>query len=639
MPVARLDRHRGADGAVDVAEPLLDPLLLARLRCRERGDPLGALARVMEIRQRSARLGRVGLDDIGKRGGRNVGQRAQGQAIADRAVAGNQVERAAAGLPFLTAPAMRVRLCLPALDRQHVSGRLGQTARENAGDPVALLRVLELGVLRRDVRRQVRLFHDPLGRVFVGRRDVVGGDAELGGDRAEQRLRLLARSPGFDTLNRDAFWVLPDRLAVAAPIERKGPARQGLAGIPFALPVMQEPARREAVAQAPNEAVGERALGRADGVGVPLARFEIIDRDEGRLAAHGEPDVVGDQLPVDLLAESVERFPGLFRIGLGDARMLGDPLDAHVELEIDVGETREARDRRGVAIVRRRGERNMAFPREEARGWIEPDPAGARKIDLGPSVEVGEVAVGARRTVQGDEIRLELDQIAGHEAGGEAEIAEDLDQEPARIAARAGRVLQRLLRALHPRLHANEIFDLARKAAVEINHEIDGSLGRPVDSVQKRLEARPRRLRRAIDDEVGPQVFAVFERPNLRALLNEKVERVVDRHVGDDVDFDLQFVDQFGEDVAGEPVAVGVLLVVHEMVGRRHFQGMRDDPGPAVRRGPEADDLRAERDRPVIFIVCQVMDGGSDRHGPTGAVWGGMEDPFTICCAAQSPRL
>jgi hypothetical protein len=43
---------------------------------------------------------------------------------------------------------------------------------------------------------------------------------------------------------------------------------------------------------------------------------------------------------------------------------------------------------------------------------------------------------------------------------------------------------------------------------------------------------------------------------------------------------------------------------------------MRDDPGPAVRRGPEADDLRAERNRPVIFIVCQVMDGGSDRHGP-----------------------
>ena len=41
-PVARLDRDRGADGAVDVAEPLLDALLLARLRGGERGDALGA---------------------------------------------------------------------------------------------------------------------------------------------------------------------------------------------------------------------------------------------------------------------------------------------------------------------------------------------------------------------------------------------------------------------------------------------------------------------------------------------------------------------------------------------------------------------------------------------------------------------
>ena len=42
-PVARLDGDRGADRAVDVAEPLLDPLLPARFRRGERGDLLGAL--------------------------------------------------------------------------------------------------------------------------------------------------------------------------------------------------------------------------------------------------------------------------------------------------------------------------------------------------------------------------------------------------------------------------------------------------------------------------------------------------------------------------------------------------------------------------------------------------------------------
>ena len=125
-----------------------------------------------------------------------------------------------------------------------------------------------------------------------------------------------------------------------------------------------------------------------------------------------------------------------------------------------------------------------------------------------------------------------------------------------------------------------------RQAAVEIDHEIDGAFRRPVDPVQKCLETRPDRLGRAVDDEIGPQVLAIFERPNLRAFLDEEVERIVDRHVGDDVDFDLQLADRLGKDVAGEPVAVRVLLVVHEMVGGRNFQRMRDDPGAAVRRGP-----------------------------------------------------
>ena len=172
-----------------------------------------------------------------------------------------------------------------------------------------------------------------------------------------------------------------------------------------------------------------------------------------------------------------------------------DPLDPHVEVEIDIGETREARDRRGVAIVRRRGERNVAFAGQQARGRIEPDPAGAGQIDLGPGVEIGEVVVGAGRPVERDEIGLELDEIAGHEPRGQAQMAEDLHQKPARIAARARTALECLLRGLHPRLHADEILNLARKAAVEIDHEIDGALGRPIDPVSGRPEAAVPRAR------------------------------------------------------------------------------------------------------------------------------------------------
>ena len=216
---------------------------LARLRRGERGDPLSALPGDVEIRQGRARLGRIGLDDIGEGRGRNIGQRAERQAVADRTVAGNEMQHAAARLPFFAAPARSVGLRLPALDRQHVSGWLVEAARKNEGDAVALLGILQFGVLRRDVRGEIGLLHDPLGRVFVGRRNISGLKAECRRDLAEQRLRLLVACAALLSLRRDELGVQPDRLAVAPPVKRKGPARQGFARIPFALPVMQESAR------------------------------------------------------------------------------------------------------------------------------------------------------------------------------------------------------------------------------------------------------------------------------------------------------------------------------------------------------------------------------------------------------------
>ena len=145
-PVARFDADRRADRAVDVAEALLDPLLsrLRRLGRGERGDLLGAAPQRLRFRQRRPRLCRIGVEDIGKGRRRNVGQRAKRQAIADRAVAGHEKERAAPRLPLLAAPVGPRRLRLPALNRQHIAGRLGQPAREDPGEAQPLLRILEL---------------------------------------------------------------------------------------------------------------------------------------------------------------------------------------------------------------------------------------------------------------------------------------------------------------------------------------------------------------------------------------------------------------------------------------------------------------------------------------------------------------
>ena len=66
--------------------------------------------------------------------------------------------------------------------------------------------------------------------------------------------------------------------------------------------------------------------------------------------------------------------------------------------------------------MRRARERDVALAGEQARRRIEPDPAGAGQVHLGPRVQVGEVALGARRAVERLHVGDELDQIAGNEA-------------------------------------------------------------------------------------------------------------------------------------------------------------------------------------------------------------------------------
>ena len=98
-----------------------------------------------------------------------------------------------------------------------------------------------------DIGRQRGFLLQPCDWIFVGRQHEFGVDTELCAMASAKRsapaivgvarvLRSCAISVG----------ILPDRHAVLAPIEAERPARQAFAGIPFALAVMQQAARREA---------------------------------------------------------------------------------------------------------------------------------------------------------------------------------------------------------------------------------------------------------------------------------------------------------------------------------------------------------------------------------------------------------
>ena len=95
------------------------------------------------------------------------------------------------------------------------------------------------------------------------------------------------------------------------------------------------------------------------------------------------------------------------------------------------------RDRRGGERIGRAGQRDVALAGEQPRGRVEADPAGAGKVDLGPGVQVGEVGFGPRGAVERCDVGLELDQVSRDEPGGQAELPQDLHQQPGRVAARA----------------------------------------------------------------------------------------------------------------------------------------------------------------------------------------------------------
>ena len=160
----------------------------------------------------------------------------------------------------------------------------------------------------------------------------------------------------------DQVDIAPERHAVAAPIQRERPARQRLAGIPFALPVMQQRARRKAPVQAADQIVGADALLRTERGGVPFRRLVIVDRHESRLAAHGQADIVGGKIGVDFFAERIQRRPSLVGERHGHARLLGDARDVHVEGKRDFARLDHAGDRRGRTVVRRGRHRQMTFP-------------------------------------------------------------------------------------------------------------------------------------------------------------------------------------------------------------------------------------------------------------------------------------
>ncbi len=261
------------------------------------------------------------------------------------------------------------------------------------------------------------------------------------------------------TLVGEQGWVGPHWLAVGTPINVQRPARQLFTGVPLALAKVQKATLAVLVAQFMHQIGGKTAFGWAQGIGVPFWCVAVAVCHKSGLAAHRQAHVASYQFRVHRLTQRHDVGPLFFGVRLGDTGRLVNAGDLHVVGKFHLALVRAAFNGGSTRRLGRAGQRNMAFTGQQTRGGVQPHPAGAGQIDLAPGVQVGKVNLGAAGAVERFHVGFQLNQIARHKARRQAAMAQQVNHQPSRIAARTRTQSERFFRRLHARLHADGVVD------------------------------------------------------------------------------------------------------------------------------------------------------------------------------------
>src|SRR5580692_8530536 len=186
-------------------------------------------------------------------------------------------------------------------------------------------------------------------------------------------------------------------------------------------------------------------------------------------------------------------------------------------------------------------------------------------------------------------------------------MPQGLNQQPRRVAARPRARGQRLLRRLDAGLHSDDVTNPLLQLRIEIDQEIDRVRRLARDIGQIFREQWPGLDGLEIGRQFVLEIVGVEKRKTVDIRFDEKTERVDYGHLRREIDLDLDLGGLFGKYKPGQPVALRILLPVHEMVRWRNLERIAQDRRAGVRRGPQPNGLRAEVDRTVIFVVRDVM--------------------------------
>ena len=489
---------------------------------------------------------------------------------------------------------------------------------EHLAQALAFHRIGQPRVERIDIGGELALAPQVVPGVLVGREHVLRIERQAARHAAQKLVRLRIGDLVILALIGKQFGVRPDRLAVLAPVQVQRPARQLLAGVPLALAVVQQATLPVLQAQLVHQVGAQQPLGRAHGLGVPFGAVAVVDRHEGRLAALREAHVVAAQVVIDPMTQCFDAVPLGIGVGQGDARRFPDPGHAHAVLELGLALVDRTADRRRRRWVGRTGQWDVALTGEQARGRVEPDPAGARQEHFAPGVQVGEIDLGAARAVERFHVALQLDQVARDEARRHAQVSHQLHQQPAGVAAGAQLVDQRFFGRLHARFHAYRVADVLLQLLVHVDQKVVHRRLLAGKTLAARVEVGLEMWRglglRHVRRQFGLNLRGVLERIVLGRRLQKKVERVEHRHLGHQIDLDAERGGLVRKHQTRQVVRLRVLLPVDEVGGRFDPHRVAQDAGARMRRRTQTHDLWTQVDGPVVAVVRHMVQRDVDGH-------------------------
>ncbi len=314
------------------------------------------------------------------------------------------------------------------------------------------------------------------------------------------------------------------------------------------------------------------------------------------------------------MTQGIDLFPLVLGVRKGGAGRFVDAFHRHLVLHRGFAFAGATGNGCGTARARRAGKRDVSFACEESGSGVETDPSRTRKIDFRPGVKIRKIDFGATGAVEAFLIGLELDEVAGNEAGGEPHATEDVYKHPCGIAAGSGAFFQSLLWRLHAGFHADFILHCLLRGRVKLDEDVNRAPG----FFPKVIDAVGHPAARVLDFQKGVKFpcgfLVVGKRIVLSLFLKKEVEGVVNSHLDNEIHLHVEALHLFIKDDASKIVSLRVLLPIDEMVSGADLQRVCEHPCLRMGGRSETDDMRSVLHEPVILVTCAVVQGDVNGH-------------------------